>query len=332
MPTFRNPIIPGFYADPSICRVRDDYYLVMSSFAIFPGLPLFHSRDLVHWRQIGHALDRSTQIDLASLGVSRGIWAPTIRYHAGVFYIVTTRVANDADFTINWAKNGNFLLSATDPAGPWSEPVWLHGATGIDPSLFFDGNERVYVTANRSRPDSNGFPEREIWLQELDISNMQLIGERTMLWDGGSDAQYVEAPHLYKREGWYYLLIAEGGTFNNHGVAVARSREVRGPYEACPRNPIVTHRDTPEHILACVGHADLIETQRGEWWAVLLGTRPLDGFSLLGRETLLAPVEWADGWPLIGANDGTIADVDWFAYQGRDFSPFDDMLPAQSQG
>jgi xylan 1,4-beta-xylosidase len=299
--TFHNPILAGFYPDPSICRVNEDYYLVTSTFEYFPGIPIFHSKDLVHWNQIGHVLDRPSQLDLDSVKPSGGVFAPTIRHHNGTFYVINTLVG----------KKGNFVVTATNPAGPWSDPHWIADAPGIDPSLFFDDDGRAYYTGN-IRPDS--IPKeskyRSIWLQELDLKSMKLIGERNIILNEGAlhGANNAEAPHLYKVRGMYYLLIAEGGTGENHAVTIFRSKNLRGPYEGNKKNPILTHRHLgSEYPIACTGHADLTDTQNGEWWMVLLGVRPYGGFHYnLGRETFLASVTWEDGWPIVNAGHGKV--------------------------
>jgi alpha-N-arabinofuranosidase len=309
MRTFSNPILPGFYPDPSICRVGDDYYLVTSTFEYFPGVPIFHSRDLVHWRQLGHVLDRPSQLDLDGRKPSGGIYAPTIRYHEGVFYMITTNVGNDIGFTRNPHGSGNFIVTATNPAGPWSEPYHLETAPGIDPSLFFDDDGRVYYTGNRVPLDGERFwGLREIWLQEFDLTTMQLVGERHALWQGACGGVYAEAPHIYKVDGSYYLLIAEGGTEHNHAVTIARSQSIIGPYESNPRNPILTNRHVGrDAAIVNVGHADMVETPSGEWWMVALASRPSGGyFRNLGRETFLAPVRWEDGWPVVSPGSGKL--------------------------
>jgi alpha-N-arabinofuranosidase len=221
--TYQNPILPGFYPDPSICRVGEDYYLVTSTFEYFPGLPIFHSRDLVNWQQIGHVLDRPSQLPLDGLKASRGLYAPTIRHHNGTFYVINTLV-------LDHDTGRNFIVTATDPAGDWSEPYWLEDAPGIDPSLFFAEDGRCYYTGNRIPPDGEQFTgHREIWLQEVDLSIMQLVGERISLWDGAlKGAVHPEAPHLYHKDGFYYLLIAEGGTAHDHAVTIARSERLPG--------------------------------------------------------------------------------------------------------
>jgi len=306
--TFRNPIIPGFYPDPSICRVGEDYYLITSTFEYFPGLPIFHSRDLVNWRQIGHVLDRPSQLPLDGLAASRGLYAPTIRYHQGTFYVINTLVMNED--TSSLRQHRNFIVTANDAAGPWSEPYWLDDAPGIDPSLLFDEDGRVWYTGNRIPPAGESYQgHREIWLQELDLATMQLTGEKNALWDGAMKGNlHTEAPHLYKINGTYYLMVAEGGTGHTHSVTIARSRQVTGPYELNHQNPILTHRHLGmDYPIVGTGHADLVETQNGEWWMVLLAMRPYDGyFYNLGRETFMVPVRWENGWPIVSPGIGRV--------------------------
>jgi alpha-N-arabinofuranosidase len=300
--TFRNPILPGFYPDPSICRVGDDYYLVTSSFEYFPGLPIFHSRDLIHWCQIGHVLDRASQLDLDGIRASGGLYAPTLRYSNGLFYVINTLVSGIS-------HSGNFIVTATNPAGPWSEPYWLDDAPGIDPSLFFDDDGRAWFVGNRMAAHSQYDGHTEIWLQELDRKAMRLMGEPRVLWDGAlKNAIWAEAPHIYKTHGHYYLMIAEGGTAHNHAITIARSDNVSGPYQPDLRNPIMTHRHLGlDYPIVGTGHADLVETQSGESWLVLLAMRPYGGyFYNLGRETFLVPVRWEDDWPVVSPGIGRV--------------------------
>jgi xylan 1,4-beta-xylosidase len=305
--TFKNPIIPGFYPDPSICRVGDDYYLVNSSFEYFPGVPIFHSKDLVHWQQIGYCLTRKSQLNLDKVRSSGGIYAPTIRYNKGTFYMVTTCVD----------CGGNFYVTAKDPAGPWSEPVWLDNQ-GIDPSLFFDDDGTVYYTRHEGPGD--GY----IAQRTLSLKTGKLEGPLREIW-GGTGGVWDEGPHLYKitrlgegaeqttekantpsrsRDGRYYLMISEGGTSYEHMVTIARSDSPWGPFESNPDNPILTHRYRPKSPIQAVGHADIVETPDG-WWLVCLAIRPQGGhFHHIGRETFLAPVEWNDkGWPVVNDNN-----------------------------
>ena len=300
--TFPNPILPGCYPDPSICRVGEDYYLVTSTFEYFPGLPVFHSRDLIHWHQIGHVLDRTSQLQLDAVRPSGGLYAPTIRYWQGKFYVINTLVDGKN-------HSGNFIVTAIDPAGPWSEPYWLESAPGFDPSLFFDEDGRAWYTGNRLASKSQYEGHTEIWMQEVDMKMMCLKGKSIVLWDGAvKGAVWAEAPHLYKINNLYYLLIAEGGTAHHHAVTVARSDRVNGPYEANRGNPILTHRHLGlNYPIVGTGHADLVETQTGEWWMVLLAMRPYGGyFYNLGRETFLVPVSWEEGWPVISPGTGKV--------------------------
>lgn len=284
MQTYRNPIISGFYPDPSICRVGKDYYLVNSSFEFFPGVPIFHSKDLIHWRQIGYCLTRTSQLCLKNAWSSGGIYAPTLRYHQGLFYMVTTNVSH----------GGHFYVTASDPSGEWSDPVWVADHGWIDPSLFFDEDGKVYFTSQ----GPNG-----ILQSEIDILSGKILTEPKVIWTG-SCGKTPEGPHLYKIFGKYYLMVAEGGTEYGHLEAIGRSDSPWGPYEICPHNPILTHRSYDSPIQA-TGHADLIEDHRGNWWMVFLAVRP-NGYPPcyhLGRETFLSPVRWTDDdWPVVGLN------------------------------
>ena len=295
---YLNPILGGFYPDPSITRAGDDYYLVTSSFSYFPGIPIFRSRDLVHWTQIGHVLDRPTQLSLDGRRISEGIYAPTIRYHAGTFYLITT---------CSYC-GGNFIVTATNPAGPWSEPIWLRDVDGIDPSIFFDDDGRAYIVNNGppiETPRYNG--HRAIWFQEYDVRSQKMIGPRTVIVNGGVDIAkrpiWIEAPHILKVEGRYYLICAEGGTAGQHSEVVFRSDAVGGPYVPYSRNPILTQRQlSPSRPapITSTGHADFVQTPNGEWWSVFLGVRPYGpDLTNIGRETFMLPVRWQNGWPTI---------------------------------
>ena len=284
--TYKNPIIPGFYPDPSICRVGEDYYLVTSSFEFFPGVPLFHSRDLIHWEQIGHVLTRKSQLLLDGCNTSGGIYAPTIRYFNGRFYMTTTNVSN----------GGNFYVWTDNIRSEWSDPIWVD-QQGIDPSIFFNDDGTVYFSSTYN--DENG---QGIGQCTIDISSGEILTNTRLIWRG-TGGKYPEAPHLYKRDGVYYLMLAEGGTEYGHMVTIARSLSPWGPFEGCPRNPILTHRDT--HLdkveFQGLGHADIIDTPDGDSWIVFHGIRPSQ-YMLhhLGRETMIAPFVWdSDGWPLI---------------------------------
>ena len=299
--SYTNPVMQGFYPDPSITRVGDDFYLVNSTFAWFPGIPVFHSRDLVNWRQIGNAIDRPDQLDFARLGLSRGVFAPAIEHHQGVFYILNTCVD----------CGGNFLITATDPAGPWSDPVWLPEIEGgIDPSLFFDEDGRAWIV-NNGPPEGQPLYEghRAIWIQEYDPRAKRMIGPRRVLVNGGVDIStrpiWIEGPHIFRRDGWYYLICAEGGTAEGHSQVALRSRSVTGPYTPNPANPILTQRGLPQdrpNPITSAGHADFVQLDDGSWWATFLAVRPYRGdFYNTGRETFLMPVRWEDGWPRITA-------------------------------
>jgi xylan 1,4-beta-xylosidase len=298
---FHNPILSGCYPDPSICRVGEDYYLVTSTFEYFPGLPIFHSRDLIHWRQIGHVLDRPSQLDLDEVRPSGGLYAPTIRHHNGTFYVINTLMDGKTG-------RGNFVVTATQPQGPWSEPYWLD-ADGIDPSLFFDDDGKCWYVGTHLNEEGHYKGHTEIFLQQLDLESMQLTGEVTVLWDGAvKGVVWAEAPHIYKVNGWYYLLIAEAGTAHHHAVTIVRSKGIAGPYETYRGNPILTHRHLGlDYPIVGTGHADLVETQNGEWWAVLLAMRPYGGYYYnLGRETFLVPVRWEDEFPIFSPGIGRV--------------------------
>ncbi|WP_214108457.1 glycoside hydrolase family 43 protein [Acrocarpospora catenulata] len=302
---FRNPVLPGFHPDPSVCRVGEDYYLVTSSFEWFPGVPIFHSTDLVNWRQLGHVLDRPGQLDLDGVRPSAGIFAPTIRHHDGVFYMITTLME----------EAGNFLVTATDPAGPWSDPVWFPETRGFDPSLFFDDDGRAWMCGTREKDGKRYDGDTEIWLRELDLATLKLVGEEHVIWEPVQRMGiWAEGPHIYLVDGRYYLLASEGGTAEDHAVMVARADQITGPYLPNPRNPILTHRHLGlRYPITSTGHPDLVQTQDGEWWSVLLATRPYGGSAHgpatmaavraesgynLGRETFLTSVRWEDGWPV----------------------------------
>lgn len=303
MSLVRNPILPGCHPDPSICRVGADYYLVTSTFEYFPGLPVFHSTDLAHWEPLGHVIDRAGQLDYSGIASSGGLYAPTIRHHDGRFWVVCTLVDRE-----DASRGGNFLVTATDPAGPWSDPVWLD-ADGIDPSLFFDDDGRAWLHGTRLAPEPQWPDQTEVWVRELDLTTLALVGPRTVIWNGAMlGAVWAEGPHLYKIDGTYYLLAAEGGTDFHHCVCVARSASVTGPYESNRCNPVLTHRHLGRGAdVVGVGHADLVQAGDGNWWAVFLGMRPYGGYHYpLGRETFLVPVVFEDAWPVFMPGVGSV--------------------------
>lgn len=299
--TYTNPILAGFYPDPSICRADDDYYIVNSSFAYYPGLPIFHSKDLVSWRLIGHALDRPEQLPLIGAGVSRGLFAPAISYYKGRFYIVCTLID----------RGGNFVITADNPAGPWSNPTYIKEVNGIDPSLFFDAStDKAYLVYNSEPPGRKSLwnGHRTIRMYEFDYNNKKVVGEEKLLVNGGVDTAkhpvWIEAPHIYKIKDWYYLMCAEGGTAYNHSEVVFRSQSPEGPFQPWDKNPILTQRHLDRsrpNPVTTAGHADLVQAKNGNWYAVYLACRPYEGdLYNIGRETYMNPVSWTDdGWPVI---------------------------------
>jgi alpha-N-arabinofuranosidase len=270
-------------------------------------VPVFRSADLVNWEQIGNCLTRKSQLDLEGIAASKGIYAPAIRYHDGLFYMVTT----------NTTKIGNFYVTAADPAGEWSDPVLVEQA-GIDPSLFWDDDGTCYFVSNAKSKDDPGFLEgggekaaeafRAASLKKeppgflmapMDTKTGKFLAPARPVW-GGTGGSSPEAPHIYKRNGWYYQIVAEGGTELGHMVTIARSRNLFGPYEPCPHNPILTHRHLKGRMIQGTGHGDMIEDHNGGWWMVFLGFRQTSQyFHHLGRETFLAPVDWVDDWPVV---------------------------------
>lgn len=293
----QNPVLPGFYPDPSICRVGDDFYMVTSSFSYFPGVPVFHSRDLKNWEQLGHVLDRIEQLPLDCRYISGGIYAPTIRYHDGLFYMITTNVSGV----------GDFICTARNPAGPWSDIHVVKGAPGIDPSLFWDEDGTCYMCGTGDW--NEGYPH--IWGAVLDTDTWTL-GEKHELWRGAMhDCWAPEAPHIYRKDGWYYLLIAEGGTEHFHAVTMARSRDVLGKYKGYEGNPILTHRHLGWNYPICnTGHADLVQLKDGSWYMVLLASRIYGGYHKnLGRETFITPVDWSGEWPVVNPGVGHVEDT-----------------------
>ena len=299
--TFLNPIINGGYPDPSIVRVDDDFYIVNSSFEYFPALPIHHSKDLVNWELIGYGIDRPSQgtgkVNLYDVQQQGGIHAPSIRYHEGLFYIVTTNVYSPADKS-KPTEMVNFILTAKNPAGPWSEPYIIDGAPGIDPDIFFDDNGKVWFvgTHDTGNPNKNGIGE--IWIQELDLDNWKLKGQRHSIWRGACGGCCVEGPHIYKQYGRYYLMVAEGGTSYNHAVMIASSENIEGPYDSNPKNPILTSRHlSNNNWVHSTGHADLVQLKDMRWYMVSLGIRnEMDSTSNMGRETHLMPVVWEEAW------------------------------------
>ena len=294
--SYNNPVIPGFNPDPSVCRVGEDFYLVTSTFEYFPGVPLYHSKNLVNWELIGYCLTRPQQLPLENCQSSRGIYAPTLRYHDGMFYMTTTNTNLKPD----GQRYGNFIVHAKDIRGPWSDPAWVD-QRGIDPSLLFD-NGKVFFCSNGGMPED----KKGMYVCEINpVTGEKLSPSRFI--SAGCGGKCPEAPHIYRINGWYYLLLAEGGTSYGHMAVIQRSRDIYGPYESCPRNPVLSNIKLHRHPVQAIGHADLFDDEQGNWWAVCLGIRLLDTQLRhnLGRETFLVPVRWEDGWPLFGDN-GTV--------------------------
>ncbi|CAK7224290.1 hypothetical protein SCUCBS95973_005467 [Sporothrix curviconia] len=304
-----NPIIPGFSPDPSMVKVGDWFFLVNSTFHMFPGLPIYASRDLLSWKQIGNAIHRKDQLSLATadtrltplyeagkltevMACTGGLYAPTIRHHNGRFYVVCTNVIHDTkpveDGKQPQDTTENFIVSTGDIwAGDWSSPTYFT-FTGIDPSLFFDDDGKVYIQGSAAPG-----PYTTIRQVQIDLTTGAALSDERLLWKGTGDI-YPEGPHMYKRKGWYYLLISEGGTHEGHMITMARSRDIWGPYSECPHNPILTARGTDEYI-RYTGHCDILEDDKGQWWGVCLGVRKdAGGRFIMGRESFLTRGQWDD--------------------------------------
>lgn len=298
--TLVNPILTGFYPDPSIVRVGADYYLVNSTFSYFPGIPVLHSKDLKNWKQIGNVISHPSQMDFMGERLTRGLFAPAIHYYKGTFYVTCTDIDHD----------GNFIATATNPAGPWSKPVRVPQVRGIDPSLYFDeATDKAYIIYNSDAPDRKPLysGHRTIRIYELDHKTLNVVGEEKQLVNGGVDLSkkpvWIEAPHIMKVNDWYYLYAAEGGTSLNHTEVVFRSKSVWGPYVPYENNPILTQRGLPadrKDPITSAGHAQFIEGPDGKWYAIFLAVRPYEGdYYNTGRETFIAPVTWKDEWPIV---------------------------------
>ncbi len=288
---YRNPVIPGFYPDPSICRVQDTFYLVTSSFQFFPGVPLFESKDLINWKQIGHVLTRESQLPLSGAGSVGGIYAPTIRCHAGRFYMVTTNVS----------AGGNFYVWTDDIHGEWSDPIWVE-QDGIDPSLYFEGDKAYFMSNGTDDEGVHGIVQCEI-----DIATGKKLSPVKCIWQG-TGGRFLESPHLYHIGKYYYLMASEGGTEYGHMVVYARGESAFGPFESYAKNPVLTNRNLGGYLLQGCGHGDLVDDAQGNWWMVHLGFRQIDAWVMhhvTGREVYLAPVTfYEDGWFTAGV-EGT---------------------------
>ena len=304
------PIVAGFYPDPTICRVGEDYYLAHSSFEYFPGAPIFHSTDLVTWRQIGNILDRRSQFVRGDPRPSTGIYGSTLRHHDGMFWFITTNVSDH--------ESGQLIVHTEDPSGDWSDPVRVPKAVGIDPDLCWDSDGQCLLTW-RALDFTNG--EDCVRQAPLDLATGELTAPAYDVWQG-SGLPGAEAPHLYHIDGSWYLMLAEGGTERGHCVTMARAPRPQGPFVACPDNPILTRRSTSEPVQN-VGHADLVQAPDGTWAAVYLGVRPrgsTPGFHVLGRETFIAGLDWVDDWPVL--------DVHRFEVPQSQHAWFDDFSAA----
>jgi len=292
VPSFPNPLVPGFHPDPSIVRVDGSYFLVTSTLEYLPGLPVYRSDDLVRWEHVGNVATRPEQVEVALVGAGMGVWAPTIRHHDGTFHVIVTIAG----------PRGCVLFTATDPAGPWSDGLPIEGLTGIDPDLAWDDDGTAYVTYSGLDLTGAEIGHQGIRQVRVDLDTGQATEAPRSLWSG-TGLQFPEAPHLYRRGEHWYLVIAEGGTERGHAVSVARGPSPEGPFEPHPANPILSARST-DWAVQNTGHADLVETPDGGSAFVLLGMRPLGAaraYSPLGRETFITPVEWEDGWPVAEA-------------------------------
>ncbi len=310
---FSNPIIPGFNPDPSITRVGDDYYLVTSSWEYSPSIPIYHSKDLVNWNIINYVATTKEQLNLNDYESYGGVWAPTIRYNNGIFYVTASLVKREPGLGAKEIKN--VLFTTEDINGQWSLPIVLTDQVeaGIDPSLFFDDNGKSYLLLNRPPLSLSKTRSkiREIYIQEVDLKSKKLVGSQHILTRGfAAQSKYAEGPHIYQKDGYYYLLISEGGTGYNHAVTISRSREIFGPYIQNDANPLLTHRNLGKNYpIQNVGHADFIQTQNGEWWSVVLGIRLTDDgtHSIMGRETFLTPMVWEKNqWPVMSPMNGVV--------------------------
>lgn len=310
----QNPILPGFNPDPSICRVGDDFYIATSTFEWWPGVRLHHSRDLRHWRLVGHALDRVSQLDMRGCQNSAGIWAPCLTHADGLFWLIYTNVRHHGSNIVH--DTPNYLVTAERIEGPWNDPVYLN-SSGFDPSLFHDEDGKKYIV--QMQTGEAGTPRRfdGILLQEYDPRTGCMVGEPANIWPG-SPIGITEGPHLLKKDGWYYLITAEGGTSARHAISVCRSRSIYGPYEIHPQNPILTAWQKDNMPLWSTGHGCFVDTPRGEWFTVHLCHRPLqrpgrmvldreeNKCAPLGRETAIQALKWdTDGWPRLAHGDNS---------------------------
>ena len=325
----QNPVLKGFNPDPAICRVGDDYYIATSTFEWFPGVQIHHSKDLINWRLVGHPLNRMSQLDMKGVPNSGGVWAPCLTYSDNKFWLIYT------DVKVNmgpWKEGHNYLVTCDTVDGEWSEPIYLN-SSGFDPSLFHDDDGKKYLTNMVWDPRIGINSFAGIALQEYDVKTQKLVGEALNIFKG-TWLKYVEGPHIYKKDDWYYLITAEGATEFYHAVTVARSRQIEGPYEVHPENPILTAAHNPRNGLQKCGHASFVETPDGDWYMAHLASRPQwpthlgllqnrdvfmgrdfatqhvwqnRGYCSLGRETAIQKLEWRQEWPyIVGPLEGSV--------------------------
>lgn len=301
-----NPVLSGFYPDPSVCRVDGEdgtwYYLVNSTFEYLPGIPVHRSRDLINWELIGHVIHRPEQVDMRAVRDSGGMFAPTIRHDGQRFLVVCTQVEGDP------ARKGNFVCTATDPAGPWSDPIWWTEGD-IDPSILVDDDGSLWAHGTYLIKDDPEWEQQtQVWVKALDPETLKPRGEEHKAWTGAvRGAIWTEGPHLYRRGEHVYLLASEGGTFRHHALTIARADHPTGPYVGNPGNPILTHRHLGrDYPVMAVGHADLVDDPEGNTWSLALAVRPRSGTDHLGRETFLVDVVWEDGWPVYAPGRGVL--------------------------
>ncbi len=291
----QNPILRGFNPDPNIIRVEDDYYIVTSTFEWFPGYQIHHSKDLVNWKLVSRPLDRVSQLDMTGIPDSCGVWAPCVTERDGTYYLLYTNVKS---FDGPFIDTPNYLVTAPSMMGPWSEPIYLNNS-GFDSSMFHDEDGKSYIV-NMIVDHREDKLFGGIVIQEYSHEEKKTVGDVHYIFEGSLG--FTEGPHIYKKDGYYYLMTAEGGTGYHHAMTICRSKELFGPYELHPENPIISSKDYPEAYLQKTGHGDWVETQNGEWYAVYLTSRPLDirGRCILGRESGIEKIEWRDdGWPYL---------------------------------
>lgn len=312
----KNPVISGFFPDPSICRVEEDFYMVCSSFELYPGLPIFHSKDLANWEMICNAMTIENGLHIQYNSMTGGLMAPTIRFHNGIYYIINA----------NFCDKGNYIITAENPAGPWSSPNWLLDVPGIDASIFIDDDGSAYVIGTGDVwEDASGKKDRGIWIAPFDLKNFKLLGKPVTIFNSGMRIGVTpESPHIYHVGEYYYLLIAEGGTEHYHSIMVARSKNIMGWYESCPANPVMTHRHMGYGCgVTNIGHGDLVELPDGSWYSVMLGSRPINGkYKILGRETFICPVIWEREWPLFSPETGKV-ELEYPFPKSLPWSPFE---------